>query len=89
MSSNTIETGCHDNANPPAVVPFDVRHLTTAQLQVLGLPWLAYLTATRSAEGVVDYVIYAADGMPVAAVDEFDLALDLVDHLGMTLTPVH
>jgi len=67
----------------------DVRHLTTGQLRMLGLAQIAYLTALQSHRGEVEYIIHGADGAAVAAVDELDLAFELVDRLGVRLVPVH
>lgn len=89
MSSNMTETFYGDAAPPPAPVDIDIRRLTTGQLRMLGLTQVAYLTASILDGEPVAYTIRGADGMVVAAFEELDLALELLNRLGMDLVPVH
>ncbi len=89
MTSNMTETSHGVAAAQPAPWDVDVRRLTTSQLRVLGLTQVAYLTASTLDGEPVAYTIRGADGIVVAAFEELDLALELLDRLGMALVPVH
>ena len=89
MSSSMTETGCPDAASWPVPVEVDVRRLTTGQLRVLGLARIAYLTESQPGERLENYVIRGADGNAVAAFDELDLVVEVLDRLGLVLVAVH
>jgi len=89
MTSNMTETSYNVAAAQPASWEVDVRRLTIGQLRVLGLTQVAYLTASTLDGEPVAYTIRGADGIVVAAFEELDLALELLDRLGMALVPVH
>jgi hypothetical protein len=89
MTSTMIETLYDDAAARPAPWDVDVRRLTPGQLRMLGLTQVAYLTASMLDDKPVAYTIRGADGIVVAAFEELDLALELLDRLGMALVPVH
>jgi hypothetical protein len=89
MTSTIIETLNDDAAARPAPWDVDVRRLTTGQLRMLGLTEVAYLTASTLDGEPVAYTIRGADGVVVAAFEELDLALELLNRLGMALVAVH
>jgi hypothetical protein len=89
MTSAIIETLYGDSAAQPAPWDIDVRRLTPGQLRMLGLTQVAYLTASMLDDKPVAYTIRGADGVVVAAFEELDLALELLDRLGMAVVPVH
>lgn len=66
----------------------DVRHMTTTQLRELGVPTLVYLRSGLL-NGEVAYAIHAADGTPMAVVEDIDVAVELVCERGMALVAVH
>jgi hypothetical protein len=88
MLNHPIEPGRSD-ARPQTTAHVDARRLTAGQLRVLGLTRIAYLTGPRPGDGLADYVVRGADGVAVAAFDELDLVLEVVDRLGLALVPVH
>ena len=70
----------------------DRRHrlnLTAAELLQLGLFRVGYVTEASSPGGGVDIVVHGANGMAIAAVDSIEHAVDIADHLGLALVPVH
>jgi hypothetical protein len=89
MSSNMTETSYGDATVRPAPIDIDVRHLTTGQLRMLGLTQVAYLTASMLDDEPVAYTIRGADGIVVAAFEDLDLAIELLNRLDMALVPVH
>jgi hypothetical protein len=56
---------------------------------MLGMARVAYMSGLRAGDGTVEYAIHGADGGTVAIVDDLEVALDLVERLGVTLVPVH
>ena len=66
----------------------DIRHITPAQLRELGLPCVAYLRAGML-DGHVAYAIHAADGTPMAIVDDVDVAIELAEEHGMAFVALH
>jgi hypothetical protein len=70
-------------------VAASLRHLTVAELQILGITRLAYLTGQELINGAVVYTVHGADGAPLAVVDEVDVAVELVYSRNMILLPVH
>jgi hypothetical protein len=56
---------------------------------MLGLTQVAYLTASMLDDKPVAYTIRGADGIEVAAFEELEFALELLERLGMALVPVH
>jgi hypothetical protein len=89
MPVNMTETPHGDAAAQAAPWDVDVRRLTTGQLRMLGLTQVAYLTALTLDGEPVAYAIRGADGIEVAAFEELELALELLERLGMALVPVH
>jgi hypothetical protein len=63
--------------------------LTAAELLQLGLFRVGYVTEVASPERGVDIVVHGANGMAIAAVDSIEHAVDIADHLGLALVPVH
>ncbi len=66
----------------------DVRHMTPAQLQCLGVRSVAYLRA-GVLDGQIAYAIHGADGARMAMVEDIDLAIELVSEHGMAFVAVH
>jgi hypothetical protein len=62
--------------------------MTSAQLRRLGMPWLVYLRSGKI-NGEVAYAIHAADGTPMAVVEDVEVALDLASANNMTFVTVH
>jgi hypothetical protein len=89
MPVNMTETPHCDAAAQAAPWDVDVRRLTTGQLRMLGLTQVAYLTASMLDDKPVAYTIRGADGIEVAAFEELEAALELLERLGMALVPVH
>jgi hypothetical protein len=89
MTFNMTETLHGDAVAQQAPWDVDVRRLTAGQLRMLGLTQVAYITASTLDGEPVAYTIRGADGIVVAAFEELELALELLDRLGMALVPVH
>jgi hypothetical protein len=66
----------------------DVRHMSSAQLRRLGVPSVVYLRS-GTLNGEVAYAIHAADGTPMAVVEDVDTAVELVCEHGMAFAAVH
>ena len=66
----------------------DIRHITPAQLRELGLPRVAYLRAGML-DGQLVYAIHAADGTPMAIVEDVELAIELASEHGMAFVALH
>jgi hypothetical protein len=66
----------------------DPRQMTTAQLRRLGVPSLVYLRA-GTMNGCLAYAIHAADGCPMAVVEDIDTAVALAGERGMAFVAVH
>ena len=89
MTFSMTETPHGEAAAQAAPWDVDVRRLTTGQLRMLGLTQVAYLTASMLDDKPVAYTIRGADGIVVASFEELELALELLDRLGMALVAVH
>ena len=89
MTFDLTETSHGLSAAQPAPWDIDIRRLTTGQLRMLGLTQVAYLTASMLDDKPVAYTIRGADGIEVAAFEELEFALELLERLGMALVPVH
>ena len=75
----------------PATVqtaPIDIRHLSTEQLQALGVAQLAYVKPVRM-EGRDVFAIHAADGTPMALAAELDVAVAAIRQHEMVPALVH
>jgi len=66
----------------------DIRQMTTAQFRRLGVRSLVYLRAGML-NGEMAYAIHAADGIPMAVVDDVDSAVALACEHGMAFVAVH
>jgi hypothetical protein len=66
----------------------DVRNMTSAQLRHLGVHSVVYLRSGML-NGEVAYAIHAADGTPMAVVEDVDTAVELVCEHGMAFAAVH
>ncbi len=89
MSRNMTEAGYGEGTPRPAPIEIDARRLTAGQLRMLGLTHVAYLTASMLDGEPVAYTIRGADGVVVASFEELDLALELMNRLGLALVAVH
>jgi hypothetical protein len=67
---------------------FDIRHMTTDQLQQLGLSQLAYVRPVMM-DGTPAFAIHGADGKPMAVAADRDLALAAIMQNDMLAVPVH
>jgi hypothetical protein len=63
--------------------------LTAGELLQLGVNRVGYVTAITRLGGEVEIVIHAANGMPISRADSVEHAVDLAEHLGLALVPVH
>jgi hypothetical protein len=66
----------------------EARRMTSGELRQLGVSRLVYLRA-GTMNGEAAYAIHAADGTPVAIVEDIGLAIELVAEHGMTFVTVH
>ena len=66
----------------------DIRHLSTEQLQALGVAQLAYVKPVRM-EGQDVFAIHAADGTPMALVPDLALAVAAIRQHEMVPALVH
>ncbi len=66
----------------------DVRHMTTDQLQQLGVSHLAYVKPIVL-NGAAMFAIHAADGSPMAVAEDRNLALAAIVQHEMVATLVH
>jgi len=70
------------------VIASDPRHMTRAELRELGLTRLVYLRC-GTVDGQPAYALHAADGTPMAVVEDLELAIELADANDMTFVSVH
>jgi hypothetical protein len=66
----------------------DVRHMTQAQFRRLGVRSVVYLRAGLM-NGEMAFAIHAADGIPMAVVEDVDSAVELACEHGMAFVAVH
>ena len=66
----------------------DPRHMTQSELRRLGMPRLVYLRC-GTVDGEPAYAIHAADGTPMAVVEDVDIAIELASANDMTFVAVH
>ena len=65
-----------------------LRQMTADQLLGLGTHRIAYLRA-GTYDGERLFVLYGADGVPLAAVDDVDTAVELAAERGLNFIAVH
>jgi hypothetical protein len=65
-----------------------LRHISTNDLAILGMTDVAYVKGVKGENGIV-YEIHAADGTPVAVMDERELAFAAVRQHEMEPLSVH
>jgi hypothetical protein len=70
----------------PTIV--DIRHLTTGQLQQLGVSQLAYVKQVEM-NGAPAFAIHGADGTPMAVAGDLEIALAAIRQHEMIPTLVH
>jgi hypothetical protein len=66
----------------------DIRHLTTTQLQQLGVSQLAYVKPVEM-NGTAAYAIHGADGTPMAVAGDLEVALAAIRQHEMVPALVH
>jgi hypothetical protein len=66
----------------------DVRRMTSAQFRRLGVRTVVYLRSGLL-NGQTAFVIHAADGIPMAVVEDVDAAVALASEHGMAFVAVH
>ena len=66
----------------------DIRHLTTVQLQQLGVSQLAYVKPVQM-NGAIAFAIHGADGTPMAVAGDLDVALAAIRQHEMVPALVH
>lgn len=70
----------------PAVI--DIRHLSTEQLQALGMAQMAYVKPV-TVDGEAAFAIHAADGTPMALAGDREVAFAAIRQHEMMPTLVH
>ena len=75
-------------AQSPAVQSIDIRHLSTAQLQALGVSQLAYVKPVVVG-GVTAFAIHAADGTQMAVAEDCAVAVAAIREHEMVAALVH
>ena len=84
-----MNTNTNDNSEPgSAMVRFDIRHLSEAQLAQLGVQQIAYIRPVV-VNGESGYSIHAADGTPMALAGDRDVAIAAVLQHEMMPALVH
>jgi hypothetical protein len=63
--------------------------ISSLQFQLLGLTEMTYAKPVRTEAGIAVHEIHAADGTPLAMVDDLAAAVALVGEYNMILLPVH
>ncbi len=66
-----------------------VRHISVAELAQLGLARIAYLKSAWASDGSAVYAVHAADGTPLADVDDIAAAIELACQSELILVTVH
>lgn len=82
---NVFETSRFLSSSEPDL---DIRHLTPAELQQLGMTELAYVKPVELDDGLA-FAIHAADGSPMAVAPNRDLAVAAILQHEMTAALVH
>ena len=82
---NVFETSRFLSSSEPDL---DIRHLTPAELQQLGMTELGYVKPVELDDGLA-FAIHAADGSPMAVAPNRDLAVAAILQHEMTAALVH
>ncbi|MCQ8240297.1 DUF1150 family protein [Rhizosaccharibacter radicis] len=69
-------------------MPIDIRHLSTRQLQALGVSQLAYVKSVL-VDGEIAFAIHAADGTPMALAGDREVAVAAIQQHEMVAASVH
>ena len=79
-----------ENHNGEQTIPvlIDIRHLSTEQLQALGMAQMAYVKPVV-VDGEAAFAIHAADGTPMALAGDREVAFAAIRQHEMTPTLVH
>jgi hypothetical protein len=77
-----------ETAGGPAIEVVDIRHLSSDQLSRLGVSQIAYVKPVMM-NGLVAYAIHAADGTPMAMVEDREVAIAAVHQHEMLASLVH
>ncbi len=67
----------------------DIRHLSTEQLQALGVSQLAYIKPVLTEGGATAFAIHAADGTQMAVADDHAVAVAAIRQHEMVAALVH
>ena len=63
--------------------------LTPNELMQLGLFRVGYVTEVSGPGRSTQLIVHGANGMPIATVDSVEHAINVAEHLGLSLVPVH
>jgi hypothetical protein len=85
MQSNDLSTERFDTAEDRIAA---LRQMTVEQLLQLGAHRVAYLKG-RQHDGEFVFVLYGADGLPVAMADDIDEVAEVATDLGLSFIAVH
>ncbi len=83
-TDESVDTVSHEDAARSA----DPRQMTRAQLRRLGVPRLVYLRC-GTVDGQPAYAVHAADGTPIAVVEDIEVAMELAFENNMVFVAVH
>ena len=83
-TDESVDPVSHDES----VHTVDPRQMTCAQLRRLGVPRLVYLRC-GTVDGEAAYAIHAADGTPLAVVEDVEVAMELAFENNMVFVAVH
>lgn len=64
-------------------------NLTANELMQLGLFRVGYVTEAMIAGRGVEITVHGANGMAIATANSIERAVDIADHLGLALVPLH
>ena len=82
-----IDSNQPEDQTSGAVI-MDIRHISAEQLAQLGMQQVAYVKQVM-VNGAQGFAIHAADGTPMAVVEDVDTAVELVCEHGMAFAAVH
>ncbi|PPQ33743.1 hypothetical protein [Rhodopila globiformis] len=85
MQSTDLSTERFDTADDRVAA---LRQMTAEQLLQLGAHRVAYLKG-RQHDGEFLFVLYGADGLPVATADDIDEVAEMASEMGLSFIAVH
>jgi hypothetical protein len=84
-----VNTGNPDGAQAPQLTAtFDIRHISAEQLAELGVSRIAYVKPIE-VEGKPGFAIHAANGTPMALIEDRDVAIAVIVQHEMLPALVH